>query len=286
MTKKKKKIGMKGLPITFAVKPPNINFKGIWNLERAKIKSTFTEKIGTKVDLSLNADPLIGLEITIDLLCTAVGLVAGAVSGGTAAPGAVRLYGVIKGSMNKGVDFGNDDFGVKATADVYIDLVISSTIKTSIGFSFNTASDKSGSQGKLELTNKLKVELKAGVWVKAEATLVIVKVEGYFEMSGKGYASITFGSGIKHDDKGLYFRPQLGFDGLNAEYVIKGRVGMSVKKTVPRGDNKKPAVLKGSSKDEGVISQGKFNEVVPKFDVIKSLEELFGISANIPIIKN
>ena len=279
-------IGMKGLPIIFAVKPPNLNLKGIWNLERAKVRNTFVEKIGTKVDISLNADPLIGLEITIDLLCTAVGLVAGAVSGGTAAPGAVRLYGVIKESINTGADFGNDDFGVKASADVYIDLVISSIIKTNIGFSFNTASDKSGSQGKLEVTNTLKVELKAGVWIKAETSLVIVKVEGYFEMSGKGYASITFGSGIKYDDKGLYYRPQLGFDGLNAEYVIKGRVGMSVKKTVPRGDNKKPAVLKGGSKDEGVISQGKFNEVIHKFDVIKSLEELFGISADIPLIKN
>jgi len=255
-------------------------------LERAKIKGNPMGKIGTKVDLSLNADPLIGLEITLDLLCTAVDLVSGAVSGGMAARGAVRLYGVIKESIHTGTDFGNDDFNVKLNADVYIDLVISSTIKSSLGFSFNTESDKSDSQGKLELTNTLRVELKAGVWIKAEASLVIVKVEGYFEMSGKGYASITFGSGVKYDDKSLYYRPQLGFDGLNAKYVIKRKVGMSMKKSIPRGDNKKSAILKGSSKDDGVISQGKFNEVVPKFDVIKSLEELFGISADIPLIRN
>jgi len=272
-------IGMKGLPMTFAVTPPNLNLKGVWNLERAKIKRSLIEKTGTKVDISFNAEPLIGLEVTIDLLCTAVGLVAGAVSGGTAAPGAVRLYGVIKESMNKGVDIGNDDFGVKASADVYIDLVISSTIKTNIGFSFNTVSDKSDTQGKLEVTNTLKVELKAGAWAKAEANLVIVKVEGYFEMSGKGNAAITFGHGVKYDDKGLYYRPQLGFDGLNAEYVIKGKVGLSSKKKILGG-------TKPKSNDEGIISQGKYNEIVPKFDVIKSLEELFGISANIPLIRN
>lgn len=279
-------IGMKGMPITFAVKPPNLDLSGIWNLERAKVKGSLLEKIGTKVDISFNAEPLIGLEITIDLLCTAVGLVAGAVSGGTAAPGAVRLYGIIKDSLNTGVDFGNDDFGAKASSDVYIDLVISSTIKTNIGFSFNTASDKSNSESKFELTNTLKVELKAGLWVKAEATLVVVKIEGYFEMSGKGYASVTFGHNVKYDDKGLYYRPQLGFDGLNAEYVVKGKVGMSMKKNIPRDKNKKSNVLKGNSEDEKIISQGKYTEIIPKFDVIKSLEELFGISANIPFIKN
>lgn len=279
-------IGFKGIPITFAVKPPNLNLKGEWGVERAKQKGSVLKIVGTKIDLTFEANPLIGLEMTIDLLCTAVGLVAGAVSGGTAAPGAVRLYGLIKGKMSEGTEFGNDDFGAKFNADVYIDLVISSTIKTNIGFSFNTASDKSDSERKLELTNTLKIELKAGVWAKAEVSLVIVKVEGYFEMSGKGYASVTFGHGVKYDDKGLNYRPQLGFDGLNAEYIIKGKVGISAKKKIPRGNGKKPAELKGSSEDEGIISEGKFNEIIPKFDVIKSLEDLFGISADIPLIRN
>lgn len=279
-------VGFKGLPMTFAVKPPNLNLKAEWNLERAKKKNVEIEKIGTKIDISLNAEPLIGLEITIDLLCTAVGLVAGAVSGGTAAPGAVRLYGIIKGKMNSGADFGNDDFGAKFSTDVFIDLVITSEIKTNIGFSFNTVSDGTDTKGKLEANNTLKVELKAGVWAKAEANLVIVKVEGYFEMSGKGYASITFGHEVNCDTTGLNYRPKLGFDGLNVEYVIKGKVGMSMKKKIPRGKNKKPAELKGSSEDEGIIATGKYSEVIPKFDVIKSLEEVFGISADIPLIRN
>lgn len=276
-------MGFKGMPMTFAVKPPNLNLKAKWNLERAKQKNVQTNRLGTKVDISLNADPLIGLEITIDLLCTAVGLVAGAISGGTAAPGAVRIYGLIKEKMNAGIEFGNDDFGSKVSSDVFIDLVITSMIKTSIGFSFNTVSDAQDTQAKLESANTLKVELKAGVWLKAEANLVVVKVEGYFEMSGKGYASVTFGSSLKYDDKGLNYRPALGFDGLNAEYVIKGKIGMSSKRRAPRAANTNPG--KTRSEDEGIIAEGKYNEVIPKFDVIKSLEELFGISADIPLIR-
>lgn len=278
-------IGFKGLPITFAVKPPNLNLKGEWSLERAKRQNTEQKVIGSKVDIAFEANPLIGLEMTIDLLCSAVGLVAGAVSGGTAAPGAVRLYGLIKDRMTQGVKFGNDDFGAKFTSDVYIDLVISSTIKTNVGFSFNTNSDSKESKSKLELTNTLKAELKAGVWAKAELALVIVKIDGYFEMSGKGYASVTFGHTVNHDDSGLNYRPKLGFDGLNAEYVIKGKVGLSASKKIPRGGNKKPAELKGGSENEGIISEGKYNEVIPKFDVIQSLEDLFKISANIPLIR-
>ncbi|WP_159779957.1 OmpA family protein [Flavobacterium sp. 9AF] len=272
-------MGFKGLPMTIAVKPPNLNIKGVWSLEKTTKKNNTQKVIGTNVDISFNADPLIGLELTIDLLCTAVGLVAGAVSGGTAAPGAVRLYSIIKGKMNTGISAGNDSVGFKASSDVYIDLIISSVIKTAIGFSFNTENDTGEStKGKLELTNTLKLELKAGIWVKAELSLIVVKADAYFEVSGKGNAAVTFGHKVNYDSKGLIYKPQLGFDGLNAEYVIKGKVGLSSKKTI--------LGTKPKTTDEGVISEGKYNEVIPKFDIIKSLEELFGISAEIPLIKN
>jgi len=275
-------IGMKGIPIVFAIKPPNLNLKAVWLLERVKKNNVAMEKVGTNVAISFNADPLIGLEMTIDLLCTATGLVAGAISGGTASEPAMKLYGIIKEGMNKGGKVGNDKLGIKIKSDIYIDLVISSVIKTNIGFSFNTGNLKNSTQAKAELTNTLKVELKAGMWVKSEVSLILVKVDAYFEMSGKGSAAITFGNQVNFDNKsqvqGLYYRPQLGFDGLSVEYVIKGKVGLSSKKTVLGG--------KAKSDDEGIISKDRFENLVPKFDVIKSLEELFGISANIPLIKN
>ncbi|MGS2762169.1 OmpA family protein [Sinomicrobium sp. M5D2P9] len=265
-------IGFKGIPISFVVFPPNVTIGGVWYLEKIR------ESLGTNVNISFEADPLIGLEITIDLLCLGVGAVAGAVSGGTASGPAMQLYNQIKGTMNTGIDVGTDDFGFKASSDVFIDLVISSTIKTSLGFEFNTAGNREDTKTKLEATNTLKIELKAGIWVKAEANLVIVKVNGYFEMSAKGSAAVTFGHSVNYDDKGLYYRPQLGFDGIIAEYVVKSRVGLSSKRTIFGGGT--PGIEEG-----GVISEGDFT-VVPPFDVIESLEELFDFEANIPLIKN
>ena len=265
-------IGFKGMPISFAIKPPNLDIKGVWFLEKVE------EKIGANVDISLNADPLIGLEMTIDLLCITVGAAAGAISGGTASGPAMKLYGQIKGTMNTGIDMGTDEFGFKASSDVFIDLVISSTIKTTIGFKFNTIGKSKDSQFKIEATNKLKVELKAGMWVKGEANLVIVKINAYFEMSAKGSAGVTFGHGINYDDNGLYYKPKLGFDGIIAEYVIKGKVGLSSKKKFLGGGTP-------SSEDQGIIDQGEYT-IVPPFDVIESLEKLFDFDANIPLIKS
>jgi len=265
-------IGFKGVPIEFAVKPPNLNIEGVWYLEKVE------QELGTKVDISFNADPLIGLEVTIDLLCLAVGAVAGAVSGGTASGPAMKLYDQIKSTMNTGIDIGTDDFGFKASSDVFIDLIISSTIKTSVGFEFNTAGKAKDSKFKLEATNTLKIELKAGMWVKGELNLVIVRAEGYFEMSAKGSAAVTFGHGVNYDDEGLYYQPKLGFDGIVAEYVIKGKVGLSSKKKVLGGGTP-------STEDEDIIDQGEYTIVEP-FNVIESLEELFDFDANIPLIKN
>jgi outer membrane protein OmpA-like peptidoglycan-associated protein len=272
-------MGFKNLPITFAVKAPNISLSGEWKLERAIIKEKAIPKIGTKIKITFQADPLIGLEMTIDLLTSAVGVVAGAVSGGSASKPAMELTQMLRDKIKKGVDIGSDDFGVKASADVYIDLVISSTISTSLSFEFNTESDKSNSALKLEATNKLKVELKAGLWVKGELTIFIVKAEAYFEMSGKGAASVTFGVGLNYDKNGLYLRPQLGFDGLDVEYVIKGKAGISIKKKGKSG------TAKVNLDDDDIKSQGK-KRLIEKFDVIKSLEELFGFSANIPLIRS
>ncbi len=233
--------------------------------------------MGTKVDISFNAKPLIGMEMTIDLLCLEVGAVAGAITAGGGSQPAMRLYKVIKGKINTGIEVGNENLGASIKADVFIDLVISSTIKTTIGFEFNTAGKAKDSKFRLEATNTLKIEIKAGLWIKAEIALVIVKLDGYFEMSAKGTAAVTFGHGINYDDKGLYYKPKLGFDGVTAEYVIKGKVGLSSTKKVLGGT---------PSSDDMIVLDSGYKELVKPFDVIKSLEELFEFDANIPLIKN
>ena len=269
-------VGFKNAPATFEIKPPNLNVEAIWYLKRAHHKKTAIEKIGTQIEFNISAKPLIGLEMTIDLLGLAVAAVAGAFSEGTASRPALQLYQKIKDVMNKGVSAGDDDFGVKVQADVYIDLVISSVINLDqVNFSFNTVSDGSDTKVNLETAAKLKAEIKAGMYVKAQVSLVVVTADGYFEMSAKGSGSVTFGHSLHCVDDGVSYRPVLGFDGLDVEYIVVVKAGLSSKK-----------VVKTSEEHKFYEDKGEVKGLIPKFDVIKSLEDVSGISANFMLIKN
>lgn len=275
ITNKTKGCSPTGIPMTFAVKPPNLTFSANWYLQRPKEK---TGEIGTYVKINLNAQPLIGLEVTIDLLGTAIFVGSSIVGAG---PGVTQLYQRIQGKLKKGVKFGNDDVAFKANIDIYMDLVITQTINLNSEVEFNTKGNfKENGKVKVESNSKLKVELKVGIKIKGELSVVILTVTGYFEASASGNASVTFGSTVNYaDDKGgLFYRPILGFDGLNAKYIVEISAGLAVKivkdkKTVE--DNKKYTLAKGD-----------YPNVIPKFDVISQIEEVFGISANIPLIKN
>ncbi|WP_282057199.1 OmpA family protein [Maribacter luteus] len=270
-------IGFKNTPISFVVQPPNLNIEGVWYLKRAVKNKKQTFNLGTQVEITFMAKPLIGLEMTVDLIGAAVGAAAGAISGGAASPGAMRIYNTIKDKLNTGIDLGDDDVGLKADLDIFVDLVISSVITTDIGFSYNTAGDFDP-EVKLELRNKLSVELKAGVIVKGEIALVVVSVKGYFKAEASGKASITFGHGINYEQNSLYYQPQLGFDGLNAEYIVVASAGLSLKKGIIDD-------IEIDQEKSITIAEGDFPEIIPPFDVIKSIEDLSGVSSKIPLIQ-
>lgn len=270
-------ISPKGLPVSFVVKPPNLSFTGDWYLSHPKDNKLI---IGTDLKLTLKADPLIGLEITIDLLGAAVFVAAEIVSVGTAGPQALELYKKIQTQLKKGINFGDDKVGVKTSIDIYMDLIITGTISMTSEFKFNTSGKAKDSDFKLASEAKLKTELKVGIKIKGEAVIVIVKASAYFEASGTGTASITFGHGINYDDKGLYYRPKLGFDGLDITYIVRVSACLAVKiaKDGYKIDEKKEG--------KHTFAEGEFIGFIPPFDVIKELEDLFDISANIPLIKN
>ena len=270
-------VSPKGIPVSFAVKPPNLSLAGDWFLAHPKNDDKI---IGTDLAIALNANPLIGLEITVDLLGALVFGVAGVISGGTAADGVTRLYNIIQGKLKKGIEVGNEENGLKANIDIYMDLIISSTISIGSEFKFNTAGKLNDSKFKVESESKLKVELKVGIKIKGEAVVAIIKVEAYFEASAAGNASVTFGHGVNYDDKGLYYRPKLGFDGLHAEYVIQISASLAVK--IAKDKNK----VEESRGGKYTIAEGNYKNIIPPFDVIEELEKLFKMSANIPLIKN
>lgn len=274
---KVRSISPKGIPVSFAVKPPNLELSGNWLLKHPKDNNKI---LGTEVAIGLKASPLIGLEMTVDLLGALVFGISGAVSGGSAAPGVTRLYQEIQGKLKSGIDVGNDNAGFKASVDIFMDLIISSIIEVESEFKFNTAGKLKDSDFKISAKSKLKVELKVGVKIQGEVSLAIIKAEAYFEASASGSASVTFGHGINYDEKGLYYRPALGFDGLDAQYLVTISVGLAIK--IAKNKHK----VEESRNGKYEIAKGEYKNVIPPFDVIKELESYFGMDANIPIIKN
>jgi outer membrane protein OmpA-like peptidoglycan-associated protein len=271
-----KNIGIKGVPITFEVKPPNMSVQAMWYLKRAHHKKQATENIGTQIEFKISAKPLIGLEMTIDLLALGVETVAGAVTEGTGATAALDVYDNIQRQLKKGIKGGNDDFGGGVTADVWINLIISSVINLdAIDLSFNTVGDGSDSEVKVNTSATLKAEISAGVKIKAEVSVILIKADGYFEMSASASGSVTFGHSLHATDDGLYYRPQLGFDGLDIVYTLSIQYAISTKKSALAPE-----------KHELFEAKGKSNGLVPKFDVIKSLEHISGLSADIYLFRN
>ncbi|MDH7464195.1 OmpA family protein [Chitinophagaceae bacterium 26-R-25] len=276
ITNKTKGCSPTGIPATFAVKPPNISLSGDWFLAHPKGNKTV---VGTDVTIALKATPLIGLEITIDLLGT-LAFVGGEFVG--AGPGVLQLYQEIQRTLKKGVTFGNDDVGFKANVDIYMDLIITQTINLDTDFKFNTGGKAKDSKLKVEGSSKLKLELRVGVKIKGELRVAIATATAYFEASASGNATITFGHTINYDDDngGLFYRPILGFDGLNAKYLVEVSVGLAMK--IVKDKHK----VEDSRGGKYTIAEGTYPNVIPPFDVVKELEEVFGISADIPLIKN
>ncbi|MCX2433391.1 OmpA family protein [Pedobacter sp. GR22-10] len=279
VTKGAVKKAIPGVPASFVVKPPNLSLTGEWFLKKVLNSSNLPE-VGTDVKITLNANPLIGLEVTIDLLAAIIFGASGVVSGGAAAPGVLKLYNQIQDKLKKGIDVGDDSLGFKSSINIYMDLIITSEITVDSEFKFNTVGKPSDSRLKVCTEAKLKIELKVGVIVKGEVSMAVIKAYAYFEASASGDASVTFGHKIIYDEKGLYYRPLLGFDGLNAKYIVSISMGLAKKIIIDK------TKIKQDENNKVVIAEGNYPEVIPKFDVIEHLEKLFETSANIPLIKN
>lgn len=78
----------------------------------------------------------------------------------------------------------------------------------------------------------------------------------------------------------MYYRPKLGFDGLDAKYVIVISASLAMKIAK---DKQKAEDSRGGKYE---IAKGDFKGVIKPFDVIEELEKQFGMSANIPLIRN
>ncbi|PQL92356.1 OmpA family protein [Apibacter adventoris] len=263
-TVSKTRLGKK-VPFKIYFDPPNLCLGAEWQLARGQKNKVLTQKIGTEMEFYFKAEPLISLGLNIDLLAGLVQVGVGVATAGTGNAAALQIFNGIRDWLE------DDDHAV--TLKMYIDLEITGTINGNSKINFNTESDASNGEAKLETV--LKAELKAGIEVRGSVVVLIGEAYIEAEASIKGIASVTFGHGLyfenkSSEEKTIYYQPKLNFDGLRVKGVLKAKVGLYIKKGWFKGD--RSANLADHKIDKNILSP---------FNVIEKLEELTGISSKI-----
>ncbi len=259
-----KTVGKK-FPLDVDVLPPNLCLGAEWQLERGIKKNIETKELGTLLKFYFKAEPLIGIELTFDLLNAAVASVA--------SPAAALIFSEIRDWL-KGDDEDEDTSGI--TIDLYLNLIVFGTIQIpALALQYNTASDTTdpNQEATLDATATIGLKLEAGLVVKAKAVVIVGEfyAQAYAKFEGKG--SITFGHGLKYQSSKLVYRPKLMFDGVTAKVEIKAEIGLLIKKGWFEGDYNTNLV---NFKEEYILFK--------PFDIVKGVEELTGLSANIALL--
>jgi outer membrane protein OmpA-like peptidoglycan-associated protein len=259
---------VKKLPMGLSISmlQPNFCLGAEWQLQRGQRELKKINEIGTEIKFYFKADPLIGLEVKIDLLDAAVQGVAGFLTGGAANLAAKKVFDDFR-------DWMSEEEGSVFSGKMYIDLIITGTIQGETNLTINTKSDQNIANAKLGAT--LKAEIDAGVEVRGKITVMGVEAFADGKVKATGTASVTFGHNLNYDERGLNYRPELKFDGLKVKFIFKVEVGVSVKK----------GMLKTDKKYELYNYEAKAT-LIPEFDVIENLEKYAGVSADIPLIRN
>ena len=250
----------KKFPLGVEVLPPNFCLGATWQLARGYKSGRPIQEVGTLIDFYFKAEPLLGLELTLDLLQLAI---TGAT--GPAAP--------ILDAINDWIKGGKDS---PLSVDLYVNLIVFGTINLpKASFVYNTASDDTDPNrvAKLDASATIGLRVEAGLVIKAKAVVVVAEfyAQAYAKFEGKG--SITFGQNIEYKSDKLTYRPQLQFDGLTATVEIKAEIGLMIKKGWFEGDYKKD-----------LTDLKRVYRLFRPFDIIKSVEKLTGKSATIALI--
>ena len=183
-------------------KKPNISAEIKWSY--AISEDYFT--IGRKISLKFQADPLIGIEWSLNLLEVGVNLVS---------PGLGTLLQAI-------LDF------TKESLYIEFKLYVKGTISLSIDGSINTAAKPKDSMviNNPQANAKLAIELVASAKVNVDVLFFEFGIEG----SIKGVASVTLNSEFEIKEAGLYADLSLNFDGLKVVTKIVIVTGTKTKK--------------------------------------------------------
>lgn len=238
-----------------------------WKLARGSKKNVATSEIGTEYKIYFHSEPLIGLELTVDLLNLVLKGASMAATGNTVA---ADVFIMVKDWASKGYKSEKAEISF----DMYIDLVLTGTIAGGVkDIIINTASDRLQVDG--ELKSQITATLQAGVTLKAKLVLIEAEssktdVHATASLSASATIGITATHNFSYDtNKGLFYRPGLVMDPCIGKVVLLVDVGISYRKI---------------SADWRPINYQENRTFWEEFNIMKSLEQLTGISPNMTII--
>ncbi len=194
------------IPVGFDVRYPKFTIVGTWNVEPYK------NQLATVGNVGFGFKPLIGAEVTIDIIGAAI---VAASYGGTGNPVAAKLISKFRRNLEK---LGGS---VTFTATFFGELEIMCEAL------------KIHSINGIDMTGKTIIGGKMGVKFTFEMAAEVGKYKGNkfspIDVSFKAaaYAEAFFGGEIAFDsdDKGLYMQPTLKFSGVMLTIEIEGEVG-------------------------------------------------------------
>ncbi|WP_025739960.1 OmpA family protein [Aquimarina pacifica] len=254
----------KAMPFSVVIEPPNFCLGAEWQCSRGVKNDKPSTEIGTEIKFYLKAEPLIKLELVIDLLALAINAAVGVATGGTGNVAASKLLAEVRDWLS------DDDHPI--TVKMYIELVLSGEIKAETNFTYHTAAPN---QGSMAVNTTVGITFRAGIEVKAAYAAYGVEFYALGEASAKGEGSITFGHELKYigtsNGGSLNYLPKLLFDGIKVTVVVKAEVGMSIRKSWFNFD-----------KSKKLANFNKEYQVVKAFDI---LEKIARDTVSIPLIK-
>ncbi|WP_128332108.1 OmpA family protein [Apibacter sp. HY039] len=245
------------------MKPPNFSIGSEWELIRGDVDKVKQPKLGTLLNFFFKAEPLIGLEITIDLLAGLLEAGSTYLSGGSANKVVLKVYHEVK------------DWAAKAGIDFRMDLIITGMINGEANLEINTQSNTQ-TQARAELSTRLSIQLIAEIIIEGEYVIVGVKayVRGQIKASGKATAS--FGHTLNYKDNKFFYRPKLIFEGLAVDFVLKAEAGLSTKKSW----------LSWLNFNQEIVDKEVHDIFFKDFDIMEKLEAFTGYSPNIVFLDN
>lgn len=253
------------LPFIVEMIPPTLHFASEWEAD----VDALHKAIGTKMTFFLQAEPFVGLSLTIDLLCMALQAGVAVSTGGTGNVAALRIFNEVRAWAEEGYETEK----VKISLKMYIDLVISGAIEGKIDRTFSTVNE--ANEATFELISKLGVELKAGLNLKGMIVIIgtVKKPEAEAHIEGELSAGVkigvTSGHTLKYDSNvGVYYQPKLEIDPCIGQVIMKIKVGFSYKKV---------------SSDWTPLDYNKQHEFFPKFDIVDSVTKMMSIDNKVLI---